>query len=286
MTRARARARARRARITVLDDAAAGARGARRRARVTAYDRVTGTHVLAWMPEAREERGVHVDEMTYFPNQDRNWLEGLLKYDTACFLIVVALVVATLYGYDVDEAWQRNSLIFWAKSLYALTAFPYMVFLVPGINRILTHARPTGYDPDGRCVPMRVAKRKTDDPNAAPTPAPAPTPAEAAEDPAASRRPSACDAATRTSPPPSETPARALSRGPFIQGSKIRCLLAPLRASPPPRRYFQANSARPIIGEFAIQTGKLRMAGAGRPQRPLPLAIEITSSRDALLLAR
>ena len=62
-------------------------------------------------------------------------------------------------------------------------ALPGGCSVLPSVQA-LTHARPTGYDPDGRCVPMRVAKRKTDDPNAAPTPAPAPTPAEAAEDPA------------------------------------------------------------------------------------------------------
>ena len=70
----------------------------RRVARVTRYDRYTGTHALRWRaatPRAAksaaalldgawgaEERGVDLARLHFYPNQDRNWLEGLLRYDT------------------------------------------------------------------------------------------------------------------------------------------------------------------------------------------------------------
>ena len=39
------------------------------------------------------------------------------------------------------------------KCLFALSAFPFMVFEIPGLDTLISHTRPSGYNENGVCVP-------------------------------------------------------------------------------------------------------------------------------------
>lgn len=47
--------------------------------------------------------------------------------------------------------------MYWTQFLYGIMSFPFLVFVIPMCQAILTKARPTAYDRDGRCVPTYVA---------------------------------------------------------------------------------------------------------------------------------
>ena len=127
----------------------------RRDADVKAYHRWKGTHGVAWRDDGSEDvlelDGPDVDHVVH---QDRNHLERLCAYDVACFALVVAVVVGVMLASGSTKTWQVQQLLFWGKTWYALLAFPYQVFALPGLGLVLTHARPTGYDRQGRCVAM------------------------------------------------------------------------------------------------------------------------------------
>merc|ERR1719486_858488 len=38
-----------------------------------------------------------------------------------------------------------------SQVLYGLLSAPFFLFTLPGLQRVLTHAMPTGYDRRGRC---------------------------------------------------------------------------------------------------------------------------------------
>ena len=46
--------------------------------------------------------------------------------------------------------------VFWGQVLYSLCAFPFAVFKLPVLGAVLTHARATGYDRRGACVPFKL----------------------------------------------------------------------------------------------------------------------------------
>jgi hypothetical protein len=39
------------------------------------------------------------------------------------------------------------------RIIYSCTTFPFLVFRLPVLNLVLSHARPTGYTKSGKCVP-------------------------------------------------------------------------------------------------------------------------------------
>ena len=99
------------------------------------------------------------DEISYFPLRSAaasGLFRKLLKYDVVAFaLIVGALVALHLWAWldgRLTHAWQWREGLYWARAFFALSSFPYLFFSIPVLNRILTHARPTGYDRAGRCV--------------------------------------------------------------------------------------------------------------------------------------
>lgn len=59
------------------------------------------------------------------------------------------------------KKWIIQGALYWVKVLYGLVGgFPYLLFQLPALGGILTHAKPTGYSRNGKCVPLMV--RKTD----------------------------------------------------------------------------------------------------------------------------
>ena len=45
--------------------------------------------------------------------------------------------------------------MFWIRTLHALASFPYLLFKLPLLDTVLTHARKTGYDRLGHTVPFQ-----------------------------------------------------------------------------------------------------------------------------------
>ena len=58
---------------------------------------------------------------------------------------------------DSTDDWKMKANLYWAQFVYGLLSFPFLIFAVPLCPAILTKARPTAYDRDGRCVPTYVA---------------------------------------------------------------------------------------------------------------------------------
>mmetsp|Transcript_63397 Transcript_63397/g.163120 ORF Transcript_63397/g.163120 Transcript_63397/m.163120 type:complete len:453 (-) Transcript_63397:87-1445(-) len=103
-------------------------------------------------------------------------LRGLLGYDMFCFLLSCLLALGLMYV-DVTHArpggppyreasfsdvledvdtWTGHAAIYWARILYSFLSFPFIIFLIPGVNGILTHTSPTGYNEYGYCLPFTM----------------------------------------------------------------------------------------------------------------------------------
>lgn len=86
-------------------------------------------------------------------------LRLLLLYDLVCFLLALTLA---LYMYFTTEGWATKSWIYWCRVIYGLSAFPFSIFVIPPIDQILLHLKPTAYDERGRCVaPLSMSDRQT-----------------------------------------------------------------------------------------------------------------------------
>ena len=94
-------------------------------------------------------------------------LMGYLIYDFIIFLLCVALVAWMMFcnfldrSSDVDvkdkdtmtkKNWKFAMTLYWIKAFYGLMSFPFALLKVPVISWILSHARPTGYNPYGNTV--------------------------------------------------------------------------------------------------------------------------------------
>jgi len=100
-------------------------------------------------------------------NEDRGGrLAVLLRYDAWAILICL-ITFAVL-------SWLWSSLelaLLWAENLHGYLSFPFALFIVPGLQRILTHTEPTGFTKLGKCVAQEFDHSKTrkDKPSVAPT---------------------------------------------------------------------------------------------------------------------
>jgi len=89
-------------------------------------------------------------------------LAKLMGYDFVCFLLSCGLLYVLVYIDSTEETdkepskWEFRTAMFFARVLYALLAFPFMIFIVPVLKSILTHTTPTGYNRQGLCVPCML----------------------------------------------------------------------------------------------------------------------------------
>ena len=69
-------------------------------------------------------------------------------------------------GFAIDGGgegvWRTTTTLFWCRVVYSLTTMPFFVFTLPGLNKILTHAAPTGFNALGQCVPFQVPSPKSE----------------------------------------------------------------------------------------------------------------------------
>merc|ERR1712232_900781 len=100
-------------------------------------------------------------------------LTKLLGYDFFCFLVALVLLGLMHYNSTVQEQhpgdspdqkayieatkkWEFRTAVFSARICYSLLMLPFVVFAIPGLNGILTHTIPTGYNRNGLCVPFTM----------------------------------------------------------------------------------------------------------------------------------
>jgi hypothetical protein len=67
------------------------------------------------------------------------------------------------WEYSWYPEWKVKADVYWLRCVYALLSFPFVIFKLPPLSLVLTHARPTGYTRTGRCVPMKKCKRVSED---------------------------------------------------------------------------------------------------------------------------
>mmetsp|Transcript_10286 Transcript_10286/g.21792 ORF Transcript_10286/g.21792 Transcript_10286/m.21792 type:complete len:466 (-) Transcript_10286:69-1466(-) len=108
-------------------------------------------------------------------------LSGLLFWDLFSFLLSCAFLFGLCY-IDVTHArpggepseprqvnsvgdvedtmledlgtWEFRSALFLTRVFYAFLSMPFLVFMLPVLNNVLTHTTATGYNPQGFCVPF------------------------------------------------------------------------------------------------------------------------------------
>ena len=99
-------------------------------------------------------------------------LRSLLYYDFFCAIVCVGLLFVLNETTSVDDVtavnsttevkfwdnWQIRANMFWMQVLYSLLSFPFVVFQIPVVFSILTHAKPTGYSPNGLCVRTKLSE--------------------------------------------------------------------------------------------------------------------------------
>lgn len=95
------------------------------------------------------------------------YLRRMVVYDVLCFALVSAWVCA--YGAYAGALtaggqthWQFRATCFFAKTVYGLLSFPFIPFVLPPFNSILTHAKPTAYDQAGTAVPLLSARERAE----------------------------------------------------------------------------------------------------------------------------
>jgi len=81
----------------------------------------------------------------------RGALKYFLWYDLVSFLLCIGgigFVVSTRPANDLPD-WPLMHAVYAAQIVYALLSVPFFIFTLPGLNLVLTHARPTAYDRNG-----------------------------------------------------------------------------------------------------------------------------------------
>jgi hypothetical protein len=124
--------------------------------------RSAGLREIAEDPEATDDKKLCC--CRWHPGRGGR-ITGLLGYDFSCFCASLALLAGLAYMTaneqdipykEVVHTWEFKTAIFWARIFYSILAFPFIVFMIPGINSILTHTTATGYNRQGVCVPYML----------------------------------------------------------------------------------------------------------------------------------
>jgi hypothetical protein len=76
----------------------------------------------------------------------------LTLVDAAIFLIAVVFFILAAFIFRSKSItqhgfseWQFSADLYWGRTIYGLLSFPFILFKIPGLSLILTHAKPTGY---------------------------------------------------------------------------------------------------------------------------------------------
>jgi hypothetical protein len=85
-------------------------------------------------------------------------LRRFLWWDTFTVVLCVGLLFLAMHLQELDpldfDDWRYQLNLYWIKVTYLLLAFPFLFLKLPFVDSVLLHARPTGYNPYGKCVPL------------------------------------------------------------------------------------------------------------------------------------
>jgi len=107
-------------------------------------------------------------------DQSKSRLMKFLIYDFIIFVLCVIIAIFLAFFNVLDKNSQPNNNssgvndgnwkfamgLYWTKCFYGFMSFPFVVLKMPGINSLITHAKPTGYNPYGLCVPYMGAEEQ------------------------------------------------------------------------------------------------------------------------------
>ena len=122
------------------------------------------SHRARRMQSLRGERtrAVRLHARRYFVIERKVPIRHFLYLDFTCFLLVSLVVVSWLLAADAKgtlaHGWQWRAMLTGARIGYSLCAFPFFFVSVPPWKYIFTHAKETGYNRHGRCVPKKRYK--------------------------------------------------------------------------------------------------------------------------------
>lgn len=116
--------------------------------------------------ELPTQRRAEAEAETTYRQDAGGYLRRMVAYDVLCFLLVCGWVggygqYASAFTLRSDVPhWQFRATCFFAKTAYGLLSFPFIAFVIPPLNAILTHAKPTAYDQAGNAVPLLNARQR------------------------------------------------------------------------------------------------------------------------------
>jgi len=142
-----------------------------------------GSVVLVWiafsyLPRARKYAGLASRALkrplvaNSESSRSRSRLRLLLHYDVVCFIISIFVLVA-LTASNCETTFfdgfptlatmyypNFHANIFWSCVLYSFLSLPFSLFTVPGLQKVLTHTDPTGYNTHGACVTFALRTKE------------------------------------------------------------------------------------------------------------------------------
>ena len=136
-------------------------------AKVKDYDVASGMHTLYYKDDrTRQRHQIDLGTVTYTVMklkhiQPRRVQRILWIYELVTFAVTVGCSIRFLAWVDWGrgETWQLYGVAFWGQTLYNLLAFPFILMVIPGVNKLICHAPKTGYDRNGNL--KRFRKRAT-----------------------------------------------------------------------------------------------------------------------------
>ncbi|KRX11224.1 hypothetical protein PPERSA_07749 [Pseudocohnilembus persalinus] len=83
-------------------------------------------------------------------------LKGFMLYDLFVVIFCALLFVVMYIFLDKQEEWQVKQILYLVKTIYGMLMFPFMLFVIPQFNEILTRSKETGYDKYANCLPRFI----------------------------------------------------------------------------------------------------------------------------------
>jgi len=95
------------------------------------------------------------------PRRQGGRMLRVLWWDFTCFCLCCVGLFALQVLTDASigsEDFLAN--LFWCRVTYSMLSVPFFLFTLPGLRQLLTHAEPTGFSCEGRCVPLIIGLRE------------------------------------------------------------------------------------------------------------------------------
>ena len=139
----------------------------RRKAKITHYDEDAGLHTIVFKGDlTKEKHAVDLDKLifsvTRLQHMNPRRFQTLLNvYDIVVFTMCTIITLRWSFEveYDDGEGWKFFALVFWTQSFYALFAFPFILTVIPGVQKLICTAQQTGYDKSGH---LRGSVKRTE----------------------------------------------------------------------------------------------------------------------------